>query len=227
VLIPAHRIALALTGGEFVELRASSTFGTFAAYRGLPDAVHGMIAWPNTVLLTGAEPVVVDPGYQTQGDMLAAALAARGLSPDDVRTVLATHLHSDHVSALPQLGNVELHVHAAELETAHARAGRGWRDRAAERPFSGAAGGVLPGVRWIHTPGHTDGHVAYLVETDEGLVAIAGDTPGPDPGWFERDTLPEEHPRRDEHLAAFRAIRDSGAVMLIPGHNPPAPVRPA
>ena len=113
VLIPAHRIALALTGGEFVDLRASSTFGTFGAYRGLPDAVHGMIAWPNTVLLTGPENVVVDPGYQTQGDMLAAALAARGVSPDDVRTVLATHLHSDHVSALPQLGDVELHVHAA------------------------------------------------------------------------------------------------------------------
>jgi glyoxylase-like metal-dependent hydrolase (beta-lactamase superfamily II) len=224
VLIPAHRIALALTGDEFVDLRASTTFGTFGAYRGLPGAVHGMIAWPNTVLLSGDEPVVVDPGYQTQGDMLAAALIARGISPDDVRTVLVTHLHSDHVSALPQLGEVDLHVHAAELETPHARAGRGWRYRATERPSSGE---VLPGVRWIHTPGHTDGHVAYLVETDDGLVAIAGDTPGPDPAWFQRGTLPDDHPRRDEHLAAFGAIRESGATLLIPGHNPPAPVRPA
>ena len=214
VLIPAHRIVVALAGGEVVDLRSSSTFGTFGAYRELPDAVHGMIAWPNTVLLTGPENVVVDPGYQTQGDMLAAALAAHGVSPDDVHTV-------------PQLGDVELHVHAAELETPHAHAGRGWRDRATARPFSGSAGEVLPGVRWIHTPGHTDGHVAFLVETDDGLVAIAGDTPGPDPSWFAQGSLPADHPRREEHLAAFRAIRDSGARLMIPGHNPPAPVEPA
>ena len=207
-----------------VQLRGASSFGTFRAYRGLPDAVHGMIAWPNTVLLTGPETVVVDPGYQTQGDMLAGALAARGLSPDDVRTVLATHLHSDHVSALPQLGEVELVVHEAELATPHAAAGRGWRDRATERPLTGVSGESLPGVRWIHTPGHTDGHVAYLVETEAGLVAIAGDTPGPDPSWFVEGRLPDDHPRRDEHLAAFRAIRESGATVMIPGHNPPQAV---
>ena len=207
-----------------VQLRGASSFGTFRSYRGLPDAVHGMIAWPNTVLLTGPETVVVDPGYQTQGDMLAGALAARGLSPDDVRTVLATHLHSDHVSALPQLGEVELVVHEAELATPHAAAGRGWRDRATERPLTGVSGEALPGVRWIHTPGHTDGHVAYLVETEAGPVAIAGDTPGPDPSWFAEGRLPDDHPRRDEHLAAFRAIRESGATVMIPGHNPPQAV---
>ena len=207
-----------------VELRGSSSFGTFRSYRGLPDAVHGMIAWPNTVLLTGPETVVVDPGYQTQGDMLAGALAARGLSPDDVRTVLATHLHSDHVSALPQLGEVELVVHEAELATPHAAAGRGWRDRATVHPLTGVSGEALPGVRWIHTPGHTDGHVAYLVETEAGPVAIVGDTPGPDPSWFAEGRLPDDHPRRAEHLAAFRAVRESGATLMIPGHNPPQAV---
>ena len=207
-----------------VELRGASTAGTFGVYRALPDAVHGMIAWPNTVLLTGPATVVVNPGYQTQGDMLLAALAARGIAPEDVGTALATHLHSDHVSALPQLGEVNLHAHEVELASAHARAGRGWRDRATERPMAGSAGEVLPGVRWIHTPGHTDGHVAFLVETGDGIVAIAGDTPGPDPSWFASGTLPDDHPRRDEHLAAFRAIRDSGARLLIPGHTPPAEV---
>jgi glyoxylase-like metal-dependent hydrolase (beta-lactamase superfamily II) len=223
VLVPTHRIVLALLGGEVVELRASSTAGTFGAYRSLPGAVHGMIAWPNTVLLTGGqEPVVIDPGYMTQGDMLVGALEARGLRPGDVRTVLATHLHSDHVSALPQLGDVELHVHEAELATAHARAGRGSRDRATVRALSGAAGPVLPGVRFIHTPGHTDGHVAFLIDSDDGLVAVVGDTTGPDPEWFARMDLPADHPRRDEHLAAFRAIRAEGPALVIPGHNPPA-----
>jgi glyoxylase-like metal-dependent hydrolase (beta-lactamase superfamily II) len=221
VLVPAHRIVFALTRGEVIELRGSSTAGTFSAYRGLPDAVHGMIAWPNTLLLTGPETIVVDPGYATQGDMLAGALGARGLSPDDVGTALATHLHSDHVSALPQLGEVDLYVHERELETAHARAGRGFRDRATVRPLTGARGEVLPGLRWILTPGHTPGHVAYLVDTDDGVVALAGDTPGPEPGWFATGELPEGHPDREGHLAAFRAIRAEGPGILIPGHNPP------
>lgn len=219
--MPTHRMVFALTGGEVVELRAPSTAGTFAAYRRLPDAVHGMIAWPNTVLLTGPEPVVVDPGYQTQGDMLAGALAARGLAPEEVRTVLATHLHSDHVSALPQLGDVELAVHEAELETPHARTGRGFRDRATVRPLSGREGEALPGVRFLHTPGHTPGHVAFLVEAEDGLVAIAGDALGPDPAWFAAMQLPESFPERDAHLAAFRAIRAAGPARVIPGHNPP------
>lgn len=219
--MPAHRIVFALRDGEVIELRGSSTAGTFGAYRALPDSVHGMIAWPNTVLLTGPETVVVDPGYATQGDMLAGALEARGVSPDDVRTVVMTHLHSDHVSALPQLGEVDLYVHEIELATPHARAGRDVRDRATERPLTGAEGEVLPGLRWILTPGHTDGHVAVLVDTEDGVVAIAGDTPGPDPAWFARMTLPDDHPRRDEHLAAFRAIREQRPSVLIPGHNPP------
>ncbi|MGE3239226.1 MAG: MBL fold metallo-hydrolase [Thermoleophilia bacterium] len=222
--MPAHRIVLALTGGEVVDLRAPSGVGTFRTYRALPGAVHGMIAWPNTVLLTGeAGPVVVDPGYQTQGDILVQALEMRGLSVDEVRIVLATHLHSDHVSALPQLGDVELYVHEIELATPHARAGRGWRDRADVRALAGEAGEVLPGIRWILTPGHTDGHVAYLVDTDEGVTAIVGDTLGPDPAWFASMDLPAEHPRRDEHLASFRAIREAGSSVVIPGHNPPEP----
>lgn len=219
--MPTHRVVLALRQGEVIEVRGSSTAGTFGAYRGLPDAVHGMIAWPNTVLLTGPRTVVVDPGYATQGDMLEGALAARGIAVDEVGTALATHLHSDHVSALPQLGDVELHVHEIELGTPHARAGRGFRDRAVERPMSGDAGEVLPGVRWILTPGHTDGHVVFLVDTADGVVAIAGDTLGPDPAWFASMDLPAGFPRRDEHLAAFRAVRDAAPAVVIPGHNPP------
>ena len=219
--MPTHRIVFALRDGEVIELRGPSTATTFGAYRDLPDAVHGMIAWPNTVLLTGPQAVVVDPGYATQGDVLEHALQARGIAVDDVHTVLMTHMHSHHLSALPQLGEVDLHAHELELATPHAHAQRGVLDRARIRPMAGDRGEVLPGVRWIHTPGHTDGHVAFLVDSDDGLVAIAGDTPGPDPEWFARTDLPAGFPNREEHLAAFRAIRAEGPRIMIPGHNPP------
>ena len=221
VLIPAHRLVLALLDGEMVEVRGSTSAGTFRAYRGLPDAVHGMIAWPNTVLLTGPQTIVVDPGYQTQGDMLAGALASRGVPADEVRTVVMTHLHSDHLSAVAQLGEVDLHVHEAELETPHARVQRGLLERVRVRPFAGDAGELAPGLRWVHTPGHTPGHVAVLVDTAAGMVAIAGDTLGPDPGFFERMELPEGFPDREAHLAAFRRLRELRPALVIPGHNPP------
>jgi N-acyl homoserine lactone hydrolase len=211
---------LALLGGEVIEVRGTTDAGTFRAYRGLPDAVHGMIAWPNTVLLTGPEPIVVDPGYQTQGDMLVGALAARGLEPDDIRTVVMTHLHSDHVSALPQLGDVTLYVHQDELDSDHGRRQRGLLDRADVRPLTGAEGEIAPGIAWIHTPGHAPGHIAVVVDGDERVV-IAGDTLGPNPEWFMQMTLPAGFPEREAHLEAFRRIRAQAPVVVIPGHNPP------
>ena len=222
VLIPAHRIVVGLLGGEVVESRASSSAGTFAAYRKLEGAVPGMIAWPNTVLLTGPEPIVVDPGYQMQGDMLAGALAARGIPPESVRTVVMTHLHSDHLSALPQLSGVtEVWVHEDEIDTPHAHRQRGILDEAPIRVMTGDAGEIRPGLTWIHTPGHAPGHIAAIVDCIDGRVVIAGDTLGPDPAWFDDTNPPEGLDEREDHLRAFEAIRALAPAMVVPGHNPP------
>jgi glyoxylase-like metal-dependent hydrolase (beta-lactamase superfamily II) len=216
---------LELLEGEVIEVRGSSTAGTFRAYRGLDGAVHGMIAWPNTVLLTGPETIVVDPGYQTQGDMLLGALAGRGLGADDVATVVMTHLHSDHLSALPQLGAVDLFVHERELDTPYGRRQRGLLDEATVHRLSGDEGEIRPGLRWVHTPGHSPGHVVVIVDAADGLVAVAGDTLGPDPGWFARMELPEGFPEREAHLAAFRRLRALNPDVVIPGHTPPVRLR--
>jgi N-acyl homoserine lactone hydrolase len=34
---------------------------------------------------------------------------------------------------------------------------------------------IVPGVRVVPTPGHSPGHQSVLVETDDGLVVVAGD----------------------------------------------------
>lgn len=222
ILIPAHRIVLGLLAGEVVESRAASSAGTFAAYRRMEGAVPGMIAWPNTVLLTGDEPIVVDPGYQTQGDMLAGVLEARGIAPASVRTVVMTHLHSDHLSALPQLpGVAEVWVHEDELDTPHARRQRGVLDDAPLRVMTGDRGEIRPGLTWIHTPGHAPGHVAVIAECEAERVVIAGDTLGPDPAWFDDMNPPAGLDERDAHLRAFAAIRDLAPAVVVPGHNPP------
>ncbi len=222
VLVPAHRIVLGLLGDSVVEMHAGSSAGTFATYRRLDGAVPGMIAWPNTVLLTGPEPIVVDPGYQTQGDMLAGALRAHDLDPGDIRTVVMTHLHSDHLSALPQMSGVrEVWVHEDELGTAHARRQRGILDDAPLTVVRGGAGGIRPGLSWIHTPGHAPGHVAVIAECTATRVVIVGDTLGPDPNWFDSMDPPGDLDERDAHLDAYRAIRALAPAVVVPGHNPP------
>ncbi len=223
VLVPAHRIIFGLMAGEVIEMRGASPAGTFASYRKLDGAVPGMIAWPNTVLLQrGGEAIVVDPGYQTQGDMLAGALEARGLAPGDVRTVVMTHLHSDHLSALPQLPGVEaVWVHEDELGTPHERRQRGIVDDAPVRVMHGAGGEIAPGLTWIHTPGHSPGHVAVIADTTDGRLVIAGDTLGPDPAWFDDMDPPAGLDEREAHLQAFEAIRALAPCTVVPGHNPP------
>jgi N-acyl homoserine lactone hydrolase len=221
VLIPAHRIVVALRGDDVVELHADGGPGTFRAYRALPDGVHGMIAWPNTVLVTGDEPIIVDPGYQTQGDMLVGALATRGLTPDDVRTVVMTHLHPDHISAVPQLGPIELHVHAEELGTPYGRRQRGWLDDATVHVLAGEHGVIRPGISWIHTPGHSPGHIAVVVETDAGRVVMAGDTMGPEPRWFAARNPPAALDHREQHIAAYDQIAALDPALIIPGHYQP------
>jgi len=222
VLVPAHRVVFGLLGDEVVEARAASTQGTFAAYRRLEGAVPGMIAWPNTVLLQGPEPVVIDPGYQTQGDMLDGALRAAGIDPADVRTVVMTHLHSDHLSALPQLPAVEqVWAHRDDLDTPWARRQRGILDDVPVVAMEGESGEVRPGLTWFHTPGHAPGHVAVQAECEDARVIVAGDTLGPDPAWFRDMAAPEGLENRDQHVAAWRMIRERAPAVVVPGHYAP------
>ena len=79
ILVPAHRYVFTVEqAGSLVEYNRPGdlSFHRFKRYQDLkPDhPVHGMIAWPNTVLLRGPENVVVDPGLRMQGPPLLLAL---------------------------------------------------------------------------------------------------------------------------------------------------------
>lgn len=53
----------------------------------------------SSVLLSGGGgPVLVDTGMPHDAHQLVSALAARGLRPEDIRVVINTHFHVDHVS---------------------------------------------------------------------------------------------------------------------------------
>lgn len=126
-----------------------------------------------------------------------AAMATCGLAPSDVRDVLLTHLHGDHALGLlsddggryfpnariraPQADLAFFTDEAARLALPPDR--RGAFDVAADvlaaygddmRPI--AAGQTpAPGVAMIALPGHTPGHVGYVVGEGADALFIMGD----------------------------------------------------
>ena len=99
--------------------------------------------------------------------------------PRDVACVINTHLHFDHCGGNRLFPDVPIHVQARELADARSLDNytiREWVD------FDGATYvehqgdvEVLPGIRLLPAPGHTDGHQVVVVETGAGTNVLGGD----------------------------------------------------
>lgn len=134
---------------------------------------------------------------------LPRAMAAAGLRPEDVDALLMTHMHGDHVAGLfdgerSVFPNAELIVSQAERafwdapeeldelqRTQLDMARRGFAVHAGRTTLAAPGGEVVPGITMLALPGHTPGHVGYLVD-------------GPDPLLIWGDVV---------HLPAFQVAR--------------------
>jgi glyoxylase-like metal-dependent hydrolase (beta-lactamase superfamily II) len=132
-------------------------------------------------LLAGDEPALVDCGPTTCLGALETGLAGDGLTVEDLRHLLLTHIHLDHAGAAGALvrRNPELRVHVSEIGAPHlvdpsrleASARRLYGD-----DFDRLWGKLLPvpaenvvvaeesvlGLEAWPTPGHASHHVSYL-----------------------------------------------------------------
>ncbi len=139
--------------------------------------------WPNSlhVIEHPGGRVLVDTGMIDSTPELDAEWGIRfdaSLIPRDVVCVINTHLHFDHCGGNRLFAGTPIHVQRTEREAAR----REDYTIPAWVEFEGATyvehdgeAEILPGVRVLPTPGHTDGHQAVLVDTDDGLVVVAGD----------------------------------------------------
>jgi glyoxylase-like metal-dependent hydrolase (beta-lactamase superfamily II) len=194
------------------------------------DVLYVQTLMVNVFLVrTGSTWVLVDTGLQGYSESIRSA--ARQLMGTDTppASIVLTHGHFDHVGSLRALledWNAPVYSHRLEapyltgrspypppdplvgggamalLSRLYPRGPYDFRSHLELLPDSGTVPG-LPEWRWIHTPGHTAGHVSLFRERDrfliagdavttvrqESLIAVATQRPelhGP-PAYFTQD----------------------------------------
>lgn len=121
------------------------------------------------------------------GGQLLQSLAALGVQPADIDTIIVSHLHSDHMGWLQHDGtvtfpNATVHVGAADWRFFVDEEGDGKRRadrmRVVQEHVSlieddGAT--ILPGITTRATPGHTPGHTSTVLSSGTERLIVLGD----------------------------------------------------
>jgi glyoxylase-like metal-dependent hydrolase (beta-lactamase superfamily II) len=163
-------------------------------------------------------------------------LARWNLTPGDIDVVIHTHLHNDHCENDYKCENAEIYVHEKELERIHNPHPLDYRyledyieDVEANGQIRIITGDeeILPGIRTIHTPAHTDGGLTILIDTTAGKSAITGFCvisenfhPPVEIRAMEMDVIPPgTHVNVYESYDIMLKVKDM-ADILLPLHEP-------
>jgi glyoxylase-like metal-dependent hydrolase (beta-lactamase superfamily II) len=197
-------VALTYVVDGVVRLRASAFFPDVPAEQWQPwpelfDGPDVMVMSAGGLLVErGERALLIDAGLgravpelpfgSADGGSMLQVLESLGRQPDDIDVVAFTHLHFDHAgwaftdrpdgSQRKTFPRARYVVSGQELEPQSS-------DAMSERfiqPMAEVAirisGGeeVFPGVRALASPGHTPGHMAYLIDAGiAGRVIVVGD----------------------------------------------------
>jgi len=202
----------------------------------------------NAFLVFGEEPTLIDCGPPRRLATVAKAVRRAELAPRGVRHVAVTHHHTDHTGNLTTVARATgatVYAHAADTPVVRAGAerprgkahgpvgrlmlamGRGF-SRADPAPvhLEVADGRDLPaagGLRCIHTPGHTPGHLSFLWP-EAGGVLFVGDAAA---NMLRRLDIAPLNEDQAAAGASFRKLADLEFEVACFGHGSPIRARAA
>jgi glyoxylase-like metal-dependent hydrolase (beta-lactamase superfamily II) len=195
----------------------------------------------------GSKPVLVDMGfgpennqakgvtdYRTPEDLLSRA----GVRPEEIETIVISHLHWDHFNGPERYPNATFWIQDDDVRY-FTDTGRSHKmvqatgnaqsllvlprliDEGRVRVLRGGQTPVVPGVKTIHVGGHTPGMQIVVCERDRSNVVLACDA-SHFYGNFERRTPSSVYYRYDEFQDGLLAIENARGPngTWFPGHDP-------
>ncbi|MDI1288991.1 MAG: MBL fold metallo-hydrolase [bacterium] len=198
-------------------------------------------------LIRGSRPCLIETGTARSAETVIVALDQLGIGPQDLATIVVTHIHLDHAGGVGDIAEafpnaqVVVHEHGARhlvdpsrlVASAHRVFGPDMdrlfgdlRPVPAERLTTlGEAGTVDLGdgrrLDAFHNPGHASHHVG-LLDTQTGDL-YTGDAAGvyvPETADVRPATPPPDFDL-DLALSSLGRMRDAGAVRLLFSHFGP------
>lgn len=166
----------------------------------------------------------------------AAAVAAAGVDPETIETVILTHLHYDHAYNLEDFPAARFIVQAEELRaavdpvlpqrTVYEFGQEGlippWMTLTHRLSVVRGDREIFPGVRVIALPGHTPGMQGVIVDTVAGPHVLAGDLVSTYENWGagcpDDWIMPGIHTDVYACERSYERIADIGGVV-IPSHD--------
>lgn len=144
------------------------------------------------------EAILVDTGFdpdaipgantyhnQTEELRVRSAIEKLGFNPDGIKDVIMTHIHWDHTAGMPEFPQARFLFQADEFrgllqlnpnEETYFNPSH-WLHLLPNMELIEGNREIKPGLKVIHSGGHTWGHQLVEVQTKEGLVHLIGDSP--------------------------------------------------
>lgn len=171
--------------------------------------------------------VVFDCGHAGRRRRLLEALAAQGLEPADIDTVVLSHGHWDHIQNVDFFRRARVLLHAHELRNLDAPpetdlgTPRWSKSILADLDVheTGEGDQLLPGVEVLDLPGHTPGSIGLAVSTESGLTVLTGDAVPT--AAVLRSRRASGHPYDAAKADASVQRVASVADIVCPGHDAP------
>jgi len=172
--------------------------------------------------------VLIDTGHFGNRRQILDALKRLGLSSPDVDKVILTHSHWDHSLNLELFENATIFINSKELAYLRSVKRDDWATSISlgmimEKMKTEIVKGdynLSNDIRVIETPGHSPGHQAVLVRTEEGTALFTGDAMPTLRSYFrglpDFITNTEDEARRS--ITKLKALKPDA---YYPGHDRP------
>ena len=197
---------------------------------------HGGLGWSTVVLLRGhGRIVVLDGGGFGLRKTLVGLLKDRGIAPGDVTDLLLSHAHHDHAVNWPLFRQARIHLGRKELAWA---LGVPWGTTPVPEHAIEALSRwptlqlmddgqeVLAGIIAHLAPGHTPGHLIFVIAGDGQDCILLQDAVKNRVELTTRRTDMTYDPAVSEATIAmvWELCRNRPGCLLIPGHDLPMTV---